>query len=419
MQRSPAVGSPRNSAQTNVAKSWLGAIVLLVGLTTLWNAYKTFSMPGSEDSSSGITDKALSFLGSTAQESSSDLQNLADLPDPATNPPIAAGALRPQETPSQSPSLVKTHQPSVMPTFRRLPSLSPTQLQASEVIVELSKNGEDGKEDGEEVCHVGTKRVTGLKTAEFSKLRGGLKIGVVQITWGKVQGYYERVAALHKKYCEKHNYEYLWVHDHEKVNPKYDHENKQFVLAEFIQKFDYVLYMDIDCMIWNSTVRLESFIEEYPKADIILPGHVHGFSVVGQRVKPICDGKSCGINSGIFLLRRSCWSLKLFNLWCALNTIPFPSGGDQVRLHFIVENNLLDIRQHAGFVPAYRMNTDDSLVVERRARKPRGDFTAHLWGGLKGHFAKTLSEIEQGQVPSMFINREMEMQKKMQLLKQK
>ena len=269
---------------------------------------------------------------------------------------------------------------------------------------ELSK-GEGAAQDDAAVCHVGTKKVEGVKVPVVGPGGSGLKIGVLQITWGKVQPYYKRVEKLHQKYCEMHGYEYLWVHDHVKVDPSYDHENKQFVLSEFIARFDYVLYMDIDCMIWNNTVRLEDFIVEHPKADIILPGHVHGFSVVGKRIKPMCDGKHCGINSGIFLLRRSCWSMKLFNLWCALNTIPFPSGGDQVRLHFIVENNLLDIRQHAGFVAAYRMNTDDSLVVEGKSNKPRGDFTAHLWGGLKGHFDKTLKEIENGEIPSLFVNR--------------
>lgn len=101
------------------------------------------------------------------------------------------------------------------------------------------------------------------------------------------------------EYCQRHGYE--WICERNRFEESVGWHivwDKILLLKRKIdrQAFpNWFLYIDADAMILNHTIKLESLID--PEAHLIIANDING------------------LNSGVFLIRNSQWSLDFLN-WC-------------------------------------------------------------------------------------------------------
>lgn len=126
---------------------------------------------------------------------------------------------------------------------------------------------------------------------------------------------------------------------------------------------DWVMWTDADTIIMNSDVRVEDFIPADDNVDLL----------VGS------DDYGGGYNSGVFLLRRSPWSLSFLERWWAMTDYVRPPG-----LSLSGDNN------------AMKALLADLPEFDRKVRSPpRCTFNSFAWFLTVGQSAYVMDHLEE------------------------
>lgn len=126
---------------------------------------------------------------------------------------------------------------------------------------------------------------------------------------------------INKAYCEKHGYEYYVEKNDDKIRKAIEDRAftwaKPKILLEVMESHnvDYILFLDIDAIVSDDSIRIEEFIDD--KYDIIVTEDYSSHSVM---------------NAGVLLIKNSEWSRQFMKDWwdCGekLTALDVPGLGD-------------------------------------------------------------------------------------------
>lgn len=110
-----------------------------------------------------------------------------------------------------------------------------------------------------------------------------------------------------KSYCDRHGYDAI-----AKVGDLPDRHPVWLRIAaarELLPRYDWIFLLDLDTMIMNPRITLESLLPADPDVDLVATYDVHG------------------INTGAILLRNTAWTQDfLTKVWSATHFISFPNA---------------------------------------------------------------------------------------------
>ena len=128
-----------------------------------------------------------------------------------------------------------------------------------------------------------------------------MKIAILQFSTTNVP-YLPYTEAINKKYCELSGYDYIIEKNDEKISKLIEDRaytwGKPKIILENLENYDYVLFMDIDAIVCNFSIRIEEFIDE--QYEIIAAEDNSNHSLM---------------NAGILLIKNSEWSKNFMNEW--------------------------------------------------------------------------------------------------------
>lgn len=130
-----------------------------------------------------------------------------------------------------------------------------------------------------------------------------------------------------KMYCDRHGYDLLWV-DNEIENSRPAAWSKYLILRKYLDEYDYLLWIDMDALIANFSIRIEDFLQ--PERDIYISYDEND------------------INTGVFILRSTDWT-KQFLVDCydqkwlvkGINGIKPPFKYEQRAMQFLYGSDQL------------------------------------------------------------------------------
>jgi hypothetical protein len=97
-----------------------------------------------------------------------------------------------------------------------------------------------------------------------------LKIALLSLSIGTIYKQKTKWSRTNKiNYCKRHNYDFI---EHDSV---YDNKypipwSKIHLIHKYIDKYDYVVWMDSDLLIMNEDIKLETLISKYNNYDMII-----------------------------------------------------------------------------------------------------------------------------------------------------
>jgi galactosyl transferase GMA12/MNN10 family len=119
---------------------------------------------------------------------------------------------------------------------------------------------------------------------------------------------YERLGRIaivnRRRYCARYGYDFI-----EEVQVVPDRPicwSKIPALLEALNSYEWVLWADSDALIINFSIRLEEFCD--PAFDLIVQSQDHFFTRLG--IEPTLGLTRMPINTGVFLIRSTPWSLE-------------------------------------------------------------------------------------------------------------
>lgn len=121
-----------------------------------------------------------------------------------------------------------------------------------------------------------------------------MKICVVSLFTEEIKEVVLYTSANQKKYCETHGYDYRLFKG--RFSSRFPAWDKVIAVKKVLSDYDYVLWVDSDCVFKNINFKLESLI-------------ISGYS--GYFGKDPVD--SIYVNTGVFLLKNNNWSRDLLN----------------------------------------------------------------------------------------------------------
>lgn len=113
--------------------------------------------------------------------------------------------------------------------------------------------------------------------------------------------YKEKFRENHKKYCDARGYDYvrLDTHVYENIIPPY--WLKVYIVYEYIQKYDVVMWIDSDTVFESSNTPIEEFLCDSAYLTISQDKPQHK--------------KPASLNTGVFILHKRGCGLKLLTSW--------------------------------------------------------------------------------------------------------
>lgn len=202
-----------------------------------------------------------------------------------------------------------------------------------------------------------------------------------------------------KKYCEMHGYT-LWVDTQKDVdNDRSPSWQKIRTSQKILDKFKWVFFLDTDCLIMNSDIKLESIIDD--RYSFIIPAH--GVDPVDTPIKSIAGPNN--VITSQFLVKNSekghailndLWNLKYHSEGIDINKFDYENR--EVRA--LIDS--LDYRDDIKIVDEYILNRfwyiNNPFIlssfkgVSNLIWKP-GDFIVHVTGYTVDERVKLLSDL--------------------------
>jgi len=153
-----------------------------------------------------------------------------------------------------------------------------------------------------------------------------------------------------EKYCQIHGYS-IWIDDQKNVdNDRSPSWQKIRTSIKILDKFRWVFFIDTDCLIMNSDIKLESIIDE--KYSLIVPAH--GIDPVDTPIKSIAGPRNV-ITSQFFVKNSEQGHAILNDIW---NLKHHPVGIDINKFDY--EN-----REMRAVINSLKFKDDIKIVEER------------------------------------------------------
>jgi len=137
---------------------------------------------------------------------------------------------------------------------------------------------------------------------------------------------------INKKYCEKYNIDII-LSNEKKYNNRHSAWERLPLLLANILNFDYLIWIDADAFFYNDANNIIDIINKNRNVNFI-------FSK---------DIGNNNINTGIFIVKNSQYSIDFLNKWAYDEDLynPYPYWWDQGVLINMYDNNILNIQQNS------------------------------------------------------------------------
>jgi hypothetical protein len=161
-----------------------------------------------------------------------------------------------------------------------------------------------------------------------------MKIAVVMFYNERIKAYGEITHCINKKYCEKHNLDFIVSH-----TPRYRYRHPAWerlpLLLAHISKYDYLIWIDADAYFYSDAPNI---------AEIIAQNSTHNFIFSNDR-------GDTNINTGILIVKNSQYSINFLTRWAYDEELyinnPIPGFWDQGVLIDMYNKNILDIKSNS------------------------------------------------------------------------
>lgn len=167
----------------------------------------------------------------------------------------------------------------------------------------------------------------------------------------------------HRQYCEAHGYTFISESAIDRSRPVC--WSKLSAVYEALQTHEWVLWADSDTLIFDMAARLEDFCDS--RYDLVVQEQEHWWKLIGLEK----GTERFPINSGVFLIKSSKWSLKFLAASYAetrfvTNGPVWDGVGDQEAMNAVIRANP-DYRQRIKYVPGLQTSPKlfrgDALMV--------------------------------------------------------
>jgi hypothetical protein len=218
------------------------------------------------------------------------------------------------------------------------------------------------------------------------------RFAVVMFHNSVIKKYADHAAAVNRKYCERHGYEFILMEYDDTANEPY--YEKIRVCMEQLPRFDYVCWIDSDACFIDFTTKLEDVTREHD-GDLITAGYTEGRGTDGSVIRPVVRGNAAGINTGVMIFKNTEWCRAfLARVW---SLVPSKwAKHEQGILQELLLRDEMDAQSHISLVvPAGRLNHFD----DRLDGGDHSSFVLHLWGTSASERVRVLSTLAGGEVP--------------------
>jgi hypothetical protein len=182
-----------------------------------------------------------------------------------------------------------------------------------------------------------------------------MKIGVVTITNDHYMPVVHVTHSVNFRYCSDHGYEFHPIH----IKPADWAETVWSKIPEmraFLDRYDWLMWIDADAMVMNHRVKIEDLIEK-----------------AGEGKDLIISSDLNGLNAGVFLLRNCEWS-QLFLQFVESMRAEYLSHRypEQEAMDAVIKDG--ETRHHVAYLPQWLLNQFWLQWIP-------GDFIIHHSGG--------------------------------------
>jgi hypothetical protein len=179
-----------------------------------------------------------------------------------------------------------------------------------------------------------------------------------------------------EEYCKIHSYDFYCRTENIRTDRPIGWEKIQ-IICDFIDKYDYIFYVECDAAIVNHTIKLENLIDD-------------NYDLTFGRVSNTKD--YIQINSGVFLIKCSEWSKHFFK---KLNSEEVVNKYPNEQECIISEiNSDIKIRNHFR-ITHLRFFNSYNHEWHPEDNYQHGDFILHLAGSSNAYRQKVFEEINQ------------------------
>jgi hypothetical protein len=211
---------------------------------------------------------------------------------------------------------------------------------------------------------------------------------------------------INKLYCDKHGYDLVFSSErrHNRVDLAWE---KLPMVIEYLDKYDYVIWIDADAHFYLDRGPVGDVIGEHPDAHVIFSG---------EDVGPVNEDNDIGINTGIFIVKNTSEAKEILTKW-AYDEALFDLGlrdweqGVVRRMHSL---NMLQLRNLSVIVPYGKLQSFEQIdeypysgQVHRKLepcskRRDEYPYVRHFAGGFKRYygikktFRRYLKQIHDG-----------------------
>ena len=202
-------------------------------------------------------------------------------------------------------------------------------------------------------------------------LNSQAEIAFVYVFTSNIYNYCQHSIVNLISYATKYNYGVVIYNNifNNNVSPCW---NKIAAILENLSKYKYLIWIDADAIINNFDIKIESWIQQYPLAHLLI--------CLDIQVQKEC------VNSGVMIVKNTPWSFNLFNLVWNSN-IPHGHNDQNVILYQIIKDLYPDSspslkyseyclnfsHPNVQILPENAFNSNIQNYI-------RGDFIIHLMG---------------------------------------
>lgn len=155
---------------------------------------------------------------------------------------------------------------------------------------------------------------------------------------------------INKLYCKKYDYDIIKSHERTYKNRK-PHWERLPLLLKYIDKYDYIIWIDADAFFYKNAPPITNVIDNYPDKTFIFSGD---------------SPKNDKINSGFFITKNNKLGKDILKLWAYSDDLykkrikPFQ---DQGVIRLIYKKNILNIKEHSKFITYGILQHYDSKMI--------------------------------------------------------
>jgi hypothetical protein len=179
-----------------------------------------------------------------------------------------------------------------------------------------------------------------------------------------------------EEYCKTHGYDFYCRTENIRTDRAIGWEKIQ-IICDFIDKYDYIFYVECDAAIVNHTIKLENLIDD-------------NYDLTFGRVSNTTD--HIEVNSGVFIVKCSNWSKQFFDRLNNKEVVSQYANEQECIIEQINTNP--EILKHFR-ITHLRFFNSYNHEWHPQDNYQHGDFILHLAGSSNSYRQKVFEEINQ------------------------